>query len=743
MKILVTGAAGFLGRHLVQLLQNEKHQVVTIVRPTSDVKFLQERKVEMQVGDLHDPDCIAKAAKGVDVIVHAAATLRGSYEAFQAVNVEATRLLLEEAVRNKVKRFVFISSVIVYDHTTAVAGSCFDEKMPYEQGERSYYCETKIAAEELVRSYHERQGLKTVILRPAAIFGKSGPLFLSRLGFAAGGSRYLIVGDGKLPLPLSHVEGVADAVKLTIEKRAAVGQTYNVVEDDSISQRDFFEEICRYVNPKFKTLRMPFGLMKALSTAADKVLGLVGMTSPLPVSYMRLCSIPFSYSNKKIKAQLGWQPRADFRNDLREMMLWHRDKMIPKRNYVDAAARVEIYSVNRLRVGVVGCGVISGPHLDALKRMKNAKVVALCDPAEAARHTMAQKYGVEATYADAAEMLANEELDVVHVCTPAQTHAEVSLAAMKKGCHVFVEKPMALTAAEARKMVAAARKYKVQLCVDHNHLFDKVMIRARQSIASGAIGSVSYVEAWYGTSYSSDPKSRYLTYEGKHNWAYALPGSLYQNFISHPISLLFDVMGAAEVQGVQARFNRVVPHMSSDELRVTFGNGEMLGMMHMSMAVSPRYLFMNIYGTAGSLKVDFLNKTVFVEKPNARLPRVISRSLTAVSYAVTLLVGAAKNIATGLLGKYNMYQGNETLIRLFYKSILENLPVPVSPKEGLRSMEVMDEIWRHLRPSNGRNTVAGPASQAATNGLKKRPSKRRSAANRPRAAKPTTTRTKA
>ena len=725
VKILVTGAAGFLGRHLVQLLQQKKHQIVTIVRPTSDTAFLKERKVEMLVGDLHDPDCIAKATTGVDVIVHAAATLRGSYETFQAINVDSTRLLLEAGVKNKVKRFVFISSVIVYDHTQAGAGTCFDESLPYEEVERTYYCETKIAAEKLVTSYHTEKGLKSVILRPAAIFGKSGPLFLSRLGFAAGGSRYLIIGDGKMKLPLSHVEGVADAVNLAIQKRAAIGQTYNVVEDEGMRQIDFFEEVRRYVNPKFKAIKVPFGVMKALSMTADKLLGLVGMTSPLPLSYMRLCNVPFSYSNEKIKKQLGWQPRADFRESIRDMMLWHRQKLIPKRNWVDESARVEIYSTRGLRVGVVGCGIISGPHLDALQRLTNAEVVALCDPVEDARRTMAEKYGVKATYSGYKEMLASEQLDVVHVCTPAQNHAEVSIAAMKKGCHVFVEKPMAQTAVEAKRMLAASSKYRVKLCVDHNHLFDQVMIKTRRTIAAGTIGKVSYVEAWYGTSYSSDTKSRYLTYAGKNNWAYALPGSLYQNFISHPISLLFDVMEEADVRGVQAKFNRVVPHMSSDELRVTFENDQTLGMVHMSMAVSPRYLFMNIYGTAGTLRVDFLNKTLFVEKPNARLPRVISRSLTAMAYAATLTVGAVKNIASGVLGKYNMYQGNETLIRLFYKSILEDLPGPITAEEGLRSMQVMDEIWRRLKPGNGETMQPAQVAPATKNGVKKGSSSRR------------------
>lgn len=693
---MITGAAGFLGKHLVQLFSNGKNELVTIARPTSNIEHLEKAGVEIIRGDLHDAGCIKAAAKGAEVIIHAAATLRGTWDDFDAINVRATQHLLEAAVANKCQRFVFISSIIVYDHSNADLEAPFSEELPYEETNLTYYSKTKIAAEKLVQQYHEEKKLATTVLRPAAIYGKGGPLFLSRLGFAAGDRRYLVVGHGKLPLPLSHVEGIAEAVKLCIEKDRAVGQTYNVVEDEVVSQNDYFNEVKRYVLPKLSTVKMPYGLMKFLSQSADKVLGLAGMTSPLPMSYMKLCATPYAYSNEKIKQELGWRPQADFRESLREMMLSHKEARLSKRKLENDDHRVPILATARLRVGVVGCGVISGPHLKALKKLANTSVVAVCDPVLEARQATADMFKVPKAYETYAEMFENEDLDIVHVCTPAQSHAEVSIAAMKQGCHVFVEKPFACNAAEAKKMIAAAKRYKVKLSVDHNHVFDKVMIKARNIIASGELGRISYVESWYGTSYSSDSKSRYLTYDARNNWAYNMPGSLYQNFISHPISLLLDVMGEARVESVQSKFHRIVPHMPTDELRVTFENDDMVGLLSLSMAVSPRYLFVNIYGTAGTLRIDLLNKTVFLDKPSAKLPRVISRSMSSLSQAKVLLGAAVGNTLTGLVGRYNMYQGNETLIRLFYKSILEKTPEPISAEEALRSMEIMDEIWQKM-----------------------------------------------
>ncbi len=704
MKALVTGAAGFLGRHIVEVLQKHKYEIVTVVRPTSDVSFLRERNVRMIDGDLRDPKVLAKAAKGVDVIVHAAAALRGRWEDFNEINVEATRHLLEIALQEKVQRFVFISSIIVYDHTSAKAGHTFREDMPYEEKQQTFYCKTKIAGEKLVQQYHEK-GLATTIIRPGALYGKHGPMFMSRLGMPLGSNRYLIVGNGKLPLPLSHVETVAEAVWLAISKKEAIGQIYNAVESDTLTQREFFAQVRQHVKPKFSTIRVPLPVMNFMAICLDKLLGLAKMKSPLSLSQIRLWATPFFYSNEKIRTELNWQP-ADVPATVRDMLIWNKQKTQPKRNPPGNKINVAINSDKQVRVGVIGCGVISGPHLAALSRIKNAVVAAVSDPVETARETMAKKYSVMKSYSNYKEMLENEKLDAVHVCTPSQSHAEISIAAMNCGCHVFVEKPFALTAAEAKRMLASAKKNNVLLCVDHNHLFDEVMVKARAIIASGALGRVSYVESWYGTSYSSDAGSRYLTWEGRNNWAYNMPGSLYQNFISHPIALLLDVMGDARVHGVQGKFNRIVPHMKTDELRVMLENETMLGLLSMSMAVSPRYLFVNVYGTAATLKIDFLNKYVFLDKPAAKLPRVVSRSLSAMKQARIIFSSGMKNTVLGLLGKYNMYQGNETLIRLFYKSILDGDPLPIAPEEGVRSMEVMDEIWTKLATSNGASSLA-------------------------------------
>ena len=116
-------------------------------------------------------------------------------------------------------------------------------------------------------------------------------------------------------------------------------------------------------------------------------------------------------------------------------------------------------SNKKLRYAIVGCGMISGAHLNALKHIEEAEVVGLCDLIISKAHDRAEEFGVakEACYKDCKKMFKELKPDVVCVCTPNGQHMPVSVAASKAGCHVLVEKPMAMSPLECKKMIAAAK----------------------------------------------------------------------------------------------------------------------------------------------------------------------------------------------------------------------------------------------------------------------------------------------
>src|SRR5690554_1857161 len=112
--------------------------------------------------------------------------------------------------------------------------------------------------------------------------------------------------------------------------------------------------------------------------------------------------------------------------------------------------------VREVRAAIIGCGGIAyGKHMSSLAKLDYVKMVAFCDIVEERAERAAKEFGVEGakTYLDYNELLKDDSIEVVHVCTPNRSHAEITIAALEAGKHVMCEKPMAKTAEDARKMV--------------------------------------------------------------------------------------------------------------------------------------------------------------------------------------------------------------------------------------------------------------------------------------------------
>lgn len=159
MKVLVTGASGFLGGRLVRwLVADGGHDISILVRPTSDLRDLGETTdLTLVYGDLTDPQSLARATEGIDVVIHSAARVdeRGVRAQFVEENVTATTTLLDSARRNGVSRFVFISSpsaLMEYDGGDQID---IDESVPYPRRFLNLYSETKAAAEQAVLAANE------------------------------------------------------------------------------------------------------------------------------------------------------------------------------------------------------------------------------------------------------------------------------------------------------------------------------------------------------------------------------------------------------------------------------------------------------------------------------------------------------------------------------------------------------------------------------------------------------------
>ncbi|MGN7453454.1 Gfo/Idh/MocA family protein [Paenibacillus pasadenensis] len=151
-----------------------------------------------------------------------------------------------------------------------------------------------------------------------------------------------------------------------------------------------------------------------------------------------------------------------------------------------------------LRVGIIGCGgIANGKHLPALSQNKHVVLAAFCDIEVDKARDAAEKYGIEGAgvYADYRELLKDGSLDVIHVCTPNDSHAPISIASLEAGKHVMCEKPMAKTAAEARAMLDAAKRTGKKLTIGYNNRFRSDSQHLKKVCEAGELGDIYYARA--------------------------------------------------------------------------------------------------------------------------------------------------------------------------------------------------------------------------------------------------------
>ncbi|CAG7633147.1 Gfo/Idh/MocA family protein [Paenibacillus allorhizosphaerae] len=152
----------------------------------------------------------------------------------------------------------------------------------------------------------------------------------------------------------------------------------------------------------------------------------------------------------------------------------------------------------KLKIGIIGCGgIANGKHLPSLSKQPEVELVAFCDIILAKAEKAAGQYGVEGAkvYEDYRSLLADASIDVVHVCTPNDSHAEISIAALESDKHVMCEKPMAKTAADARRMVEAAKRTGKKLTIGYNNRYRPDSWFMKQICEDGELGEIYYAKA--------------------------------------------------------------------------------------------------------------------------------------------------------------------------------------------------------------------------------------------------------
>lgn len=151
-----------------------------------------------------------------------------------------------------------------------------------------------------------------------------------------------------------------------------------------------------------------------------------------------------------------------------------------------------------LKVGIIGCGgIANGKHMPALSNVEEVEMVAFCDIIVERAEAAKEKFGTKdaQVFDDYKKMLAGADLDVIHVCTPNSSHAELSIAAMEAGCHVMCEKPMAKTSEEARSMIKASKRTGKKLTIGYQNRFRTDSRYLHEICKEGGLGDIYFGKA--------------------------------------------------------------------------------------------------------------------------------------------------------------------------------------------------------------------------------------------------------
>jgi len=346
-------------------------------------------------------------------------------------------------------------------------------------------------------------------------------------------------------------------------------------------------------------------------------------------------------------------------------------------------------SAKLLTVGVIGAGwVATARHIPSFQRDHRTRVEALLDSDPERAQEVARRYHIPHAYGELSDFLAHGP-DVVAICTPPWTHAPLAIEALRRGCHVLVEKPMAMSTEEASRMLEAARETGASLCVAHNFLFSRSMRRAQLLLERGELGEVQHAIALQ----LSSPQRRLPS------WYLDLPGGLFFDESPHMIYLLRRFLGDLSVQQAWAQAAPTGIAQTLDRVEARLQGAKGSASLSMSFRSPVSEWLLAVVGTRQVLVLDIFRDILVVHKPDGAhgTRDVLKSSLGAFWQG---LAGFASSGA--LFSARRLLYGHETLVRRFVDSIVEGTTLPVTPEEGVAVVRTMESILEQASPQDTR-----------------------------------------
>jgi nucleoside-diphosphate-sugar epimerase len=320
--VLVTGATGFLGRHLAELLLASGAQPRLLVRPGERTSGLEGSEVDIRTGDVADPLAVAAAVQGVDRVLHCAARTGpwGPRAEYERTNIRGLETLTRAAMTAGVRRLVHVSSITV--HGNDVGGEA-DERAPL-RAEPNPYSWTKVLGERLLERLIRDEGARVTIVRPGWIYGPGDTASFARLAEKIERRQMVVVGAGDNHLPLIFARDAARGVLLASVAPQAEGQAYLLVNDEPVTQREFLAAISAELDVPPPTRRLPYRLAVTLGGIAEELGRMTRMRPPIMRYGMQMLGGENRFVISRARSELGFEPQVKMDEGVRRSIAWYR-----------------------------------------------------------------------------------------------------------------------------------------------------------------------------------------------------------------------------------------------------------------------------------------------------------------------------------------------------------------------------------------------------------------------------------
>ena len=377
-----------------------------------------------------------------------------------------------------------------------------------------------------------------------------------------------------------------------------------------------------------------------------------------------------------------------------------------------------------LKIGIVGCGKIADQHVDAIHRIPDCEVVALCDRELLMAKQLGERFAISECFSELSEMLGKARPDVVHITTPPQSHFSLAKQCLESGSHVYLEKPFTITAGEAESLIRMAERRDLKITAGHNLQFTPETLEMRQLLAQGFLGGKpAHLESHFSYDLGDTTYASALLGNRQH-WVRQLPGQLLHNIISHGIAKLAEFLDddLVEIVGTAHQSEQLrdleVPEVL-DELRVLIRDKSGTTAFFCFSTQIKGLNELRIYGPANSVTVDIATGSL-IRKQSRAYKSYLTYFIPPLKNAREYLRNARCNVINVLRRRRYQDSGMKELIERFYSSIRLRAEPPIPYREIILTARIMDEIFSQIyrdsetQPRDSRQ-VTGSVKQKEAN----------------------------